>query len=74
LLSILPSLNKRCQKKAILECLIGYTPVGCAYGIGSFIGTAAGGGSAGGIIWSGIGAALGCIKDATWSECYCILL
>jgi hypothetical protein len=48
--------------------LIGYTPIGCAYGIGSFIGAASSGGGLGGLIWPAVGAALGCIKDATWSK------
>jgi hypothetical protein len=44
----------------ILECLIGYTPLGCAYGLGGFVASPG--------VKSGISAALGCIKDATWSK------
>jgi hypothetical protein len=51
----------------MLECLIGYTPIGCGYGIGNFIGGGGGGGAVA-VIWSGINAAAGCIKDATWSN------
>jgi hypothetical protein len=51
--------------QAILECLLGYTPISCAYGIGNFL--SSGGDSLETIILSGVNAVALCIHDATWS-------